>query len=122
MSQEPMATFSKDPPKPRSFEEAQQFHAGFQAGATAYAAMLGHSCLRSDNQELRAVLDCQGWETLNNYERTPPIPEQLEKPINEWLAANQKKPEDVRWGSFPLGMVQGWIERAVRSERDGVSL
>lgn len=44
------------------------------------------------------------------------LPPQLKSAIEEWLTANKKTPYEVRYGAFPLGMVQGWIERAKRAE------
>lgn len=44
------------------------------------------------------------------------LPEHLSKHVGEWLLVNEKNPEDVRWGRFPLGMVQRWIERAEKGE------
>ena len=44
------------------------------------------------------------------------VPAHLARAIEEWLAANEKQPDEVRWGSFPLGMVQRWIERAEIAE------
>lgn len=39
------ATAAVDSPGPLSYEEAKHFHDGFLAGATAYAAAVGHSTL-----------------------------------------------------------------------------
>jgi hypothetical protein len=66
--QEPMASFSTFS-GPITHEEAQQFHQGFLAGATAYCAAIGHSCLKSDNPKLREVFDAQGWRTIETFER-----------------------------------------------------
>ena len=44
------------------------------------------------------------------------LPPQLKTAIEEWLTANKKTPYEVRYGAFPLGMVQGWIERAKTAE------
>lgn len=46
------------------------------------------------------------------------MPPQLTEKIQNWLDANKKQPCEVRYGSFPLGMVQGWIERAEKAERN----
>lgn len=37
--------------------------------------------------------------------------------VDEWLAVNEKKPTDVYWGLFPIGMVGRWIERAKGVEK-----
>jgi hypothetical protein len=63
-------TVSSNPPEdPRTHEEARQFHEGFLAGATAYAAAVGHSTLKSDNPKLCEVFDAQGWKTIETFER-----------------------------------------------------
>lgn len=46
------------------------------------------------------------------------IPEHLVSASAEWLVVNQKGPDDVRWGRFPLGMVQRWVERAAAAEAE----
>lgn len=43
-------------------------------------------------------------------------PTHLAEHSSRWLKANEKQPDDVRWGRFPLGMVQRWIERAEQAE------
>ena len=112
------ATAAVDSPGPLSYEEAKHFHDGFLAGATAYAAAVGHSTLKSDNEQLRSVFDAQGWKTIEAFERTPPMPTQLEQAVARWLRVNEKRPEQVFHGTFPLGMVQRWIERAEAAEAD----
>ncbi len=54
---------------PQTVEEAKTFHDGFIAGATAYAAAVGHSCLKSENEKLREVMDAQGWQTIETFEK-----------------------------------------------------
>lgn len=103
--------------QPLSYEEAKWLHEGFLAGATVYATACGHSALKSDNEILRKVFDEQGYKTLTALERTPPMPAELEKHIADWLRVNEKRPEQVIHGTFPLGMVQRWIERAEDAER-----
>ena len=44
------------------------------------------------------------------------MPMHLQGHIHKWLSVNEKTPSQVRYGSFPLGMVQGWIERAQAAE------
>lgn len=65
------AQASQDSPGPQTHEEARQFHEGFLAGATAYCAAIGHSCLKSDNPKLREVFDVQGWKTIETFEKMP---------------------------------------------------
>jgi hypothetical protein len=65
------------PSEPATHEEAKWFHEGFLAGATAYCAAVGHSCLKSDNGELRQVFDAQGWKTIEMFERLPREAESL---------------------------------------------
>lgn len=75
------ATSAQDSPGPQTHDEARQFHEGFLAGATAYCAAIGHSCLKSDNPKLREVFDAQGWKTIEVFEslaEADAIPEQLE--------------------------------------------
>jgi len=55
---------------------------------------------------------------MNEKECPCGVPPQLKTKIQEWLDANKKHPCEVRYGSFPLGMVQGWIERAQEAEAE----
>jgi hypothetical protein len=64
-----MEVASQPSPGPQTVDEARQFHDGFLAGATAYAASIGHSTLKSDNEKLREVFDVQGWKTLESFEK-----------------------------------------------------
>lgn len=57
------------PQDPATMDEARQFHEGFLAGATAYAAAVGHSTLKRDNPQLRDVFEAQGWRTIETFER-----------------------------------------------------
>lgn len=66
---EPMAVATYGPEAPKTHEEARFFHDGFLAGATAYAAAVGHPCLKSDNEKLREVFDTQGWRTIETFEK-----------------------------------------------------
>jgi hypothetical protein len=115
------AQTAQEPENPRSYEEAHWFQNGFIAGATAYAAVRGDSTLKTTNQHLRVVFDTQSWKTIEAYERTPPMAPQLDEKVKQWLGMNQKTEDQVRHGTFPLGMVQGWIDRAERAEREFVS-
>lgn len=36
--------------------------------------------------------------------------------VEGWLNSNEKRPADVRWSLYPIGMVQRWIERALSAE------
>jgi len=54
---------------PKTVEEALAFNKGFRAGATAYAAKVGHPTTRKDNEALVAVLDEQGWKTIELFEK-----------------------------------------------------
>ena len=63
------ATQSGPPQEPQTHEEARQFHEGFLAGATAYAAAVGHPTLKRDNEKLREVFDAQGWRTIELFEK-----------------------------------------------------
>lgn len=54
---------------PATVDEAKAFHDGFLAGATAYAAKIGHSTLKSDNTQLAEVFADQGWKTIELFER-----------------------------------------------------
>lgn len=45
------------------------------------------------------------------------MPEKLQKYIESWLQSNEMQPDQARHGSFPLGMVNGWIDRAERAEQ-----
>ena len=45
-----------------------------------------------------------------------PLPVHLQAHVDNWLASNQQTPDIVRYGRFPLGMVQRWIERAEHAE------
>ena len=44
------------------------------------------------------------------------VPGHLAAHVERWLVSNQKEPDEVRWGQFPLGMVQRWVERAEEAE------
>jgi len=111
-------TSATDSPGPLSYEEAKCFYDGFLAGATAYAAAIGHSTLKSRNDQLRGVFLAQLPKTIEAFHRTPFMPPQLELAIADWLRANNKLPEQVIHGTFPLGMVQRWIERAEIAQRE----
>lgn len=45
------------------------------------------------------------------------LSEELKAHVDEWLDVNEKKPTDVYWSLFPIGMVGRWIERAQGVER-----
>lgn len=45
------------------------------------------------------------------------LPDSLRQHIEDWLRGNAKKYHEVKFGQFPLGMVQRWIERAEQAER-----
>jgi len=60
---------SQQPTPLKTVEEAKAFHDGFAAGATAYAAAVGHSCLKSNNDKMREVLAANGWRTIEEFER-----------------------------------------------------
>lgn len=45
------------------------------------------------------------------------LPPQLKQAISDWLTSNKKTHYEVRYGGFPLGMVQGWIERVKDAEK-----
>ena len=64
-----MAVASQESPGPQTIEEATCFHEGYLAGATAYAAAIGHSGLKSENEVLRALFEKHGWETIETFER-----------------------------------------------------
>ena len=66
--QEPTVCAAESP-GPQTHLEALQFYEGFLAGATAYCAAVGHSCLKRNNPKLREVFDAQGWKTIEMYER-----------------------------------------------------
>lgn len=55
--------------EPVTHEEARWFHEGFLSGATCYAAAVGHSTLKSDNEKLREVFDAQGWKTIETFKK-----------------------------------------------------
>lgn len=104
---------SEEPTKPLSHEEAKWYHEGFKAGATAYAAAANHSTLLTGptgNKKLREVFDKQGWETLEQFERLPPMGIEMEKEVAEFFKGNQLTPEKVRHGTFPLFMVNRLLE------------
>jgi hypothetical protein len=44
------------------------------------------------------------------------MPAHLAQRSSDWLSSNEKQPAEVRWGRFPLGMVQRWVERAEIAE------
>jgi hypothetical protein len=44
------------------------------------------------------------------------VPAHLAERSAVWLVSNKKQPDEVRWGVFPLGMVERWIERAEGAE------
>ena len=46
------------------------------------------------------------------------LPAAMEVHVTDWLRSNEKAPNGVRWGRFPLGMVQRWIERAQQAEAE----
>lgn len=46
------------------------------------------------------------------------LPEDLQKRVDQWLTSNQQYSWEVRYGKFPLGMVQRWIERAEKAESE----
>jgi hypothetical protein len=48
--------------------------------------------------------------------------EMIEHRVREWLAANELRDEEVKHGSFPLGMVQRFIERAESAEAQCAAL
>ena len=56
-------------PGPQTHEEARQFHEGYLAGATAYAAFIGHGTLKSNNTTLAKLMDEQGWRTIETFEK-----------------------------------------------------
>lgn len=66
---EPMTVATHGPEAPKTHGEARFFHDGFLAGATAYAAAVGHSCLKSNNPKLCEVFDAQGWRTIELFEK-----------------------------------------------------
>lgn len=39
-----------------------------------------------------------------------------------WLSANEKKPNEVHWSLYPIGMVGRWIERAETAEANNRKL
>ena len=59
---------AQESPGPQTHEEARQFYEGFLAGATAYCAAVGHSCLKADNSKLNEVFDAQAWKTIELFE------------------------------------------------------
>lgn len=61
------------------------------------------------------AFDAVNQELLN---RGAFLPTALQAYVDSWLVSNEKKPEQVRWGKFPLGMVQRWIERAIKAESE----
>ncbi len=81
-----MAVSAQAAPGPQTHEEAHQFHEGFLAGATAYAAAVGHSTLKSGNPKLCEVFDKQGWRTIETFEKLAAIPVVCEHgiPDGDW--------------------------------------
>lgn len=65
----PMAVASHGPEAPKTHGEAKFFHDGFLAGVTAYAGLVGHSQLKSNNPILAKLLDEQGWKTIETFEK-----------------------------------------------------
>ena len=59
-----IVAYAPTSPGPQTHEEARQLHEGFLSGATAYAAAVGHSTLKSNNPKLCEVFDAQGWRTI----------------------------------------------------------
>jgi len=47
-----------------------------------------------------------------------PMPEDQAAHTAQWLRSNEKKPADVRWSLYPIGMVGRWIERAICAEKE----
>ncbi len=84
--------------EPATHEEARWFHEGFLAGATAYCAAIGHSCLKSDNEKLREVFDAQGWKTIEMFEKLANAPEICEHgiPDGDWCEPCNKEMKDAR--------------------------
>src|SRR3990167_8253730 len=44
------------------------------------------------------------------------LPERFKVLVRDWLQSNQLQPGDVRYGAFPLGMVERWCQRAEEAE------
>lgn len=51
---------------------------------------------------------------MDEFNKT--MPTQLQQRIKDWLEVNNITKERVRYGYFPLGMVNTWIERAELAE------
>ncbi len=62
-------TASTGPVPFETIEQVKAFHDGFISGLTAYAGAIGHSGLKSENETLRNLMDKQGWETIEEFER-----------------------------------------------------
>jgi len=56
---------------PQTREEAKAINDGFKAGLTAYACVIGHSGLRSENAKLRELMDAHGFKTLDLFHTLP---------------------------------------------------
>ena len=63
-------TLARDPHEmEQTMDEAKAFHNGFLLGASMYAATVGHSTLKEDNEVLRALMESQGLKTIEAFER-----------------------------------------------------
>lgn len=80
------------------------------------AETLHEQLIRTYLQKDDAAFDTVIQRMLNG-EQLMPIA--LERHVEDWLDANEiNDRNDVRWGKFPLGMVQLWIERAEKAEAE----
>ena len=62
-------TLSEEPTGPQTHEEAKWFHEGYLCGLTVYARESGHSTLKSENELLRKLMDEQGRQTIEAFEK-----------------------------------------------------
>lgn len=54
---------------PKTHDEARWFHQGVLSGLTQYAREKGDSCLKSENELIRRLMDAEGFRTLDEFER-----------------------------------------------------
>lgn len=82
--------------------------------AESIATMIHSRLVRAFTQKDDLAFDAVIQELLNTGAL---LPRHLERHVEQWLASNEQRPDQVRWGWFPLGMVQQWIERADTAEQ-----
>lgn len=100
---------------PQTHDEAHWYHQGFIGGLTVYARERGESCLKSENELLRRLMDEQGFATVELYEKL-----QAERPTEAhermlvWFEYAHL-PSRLQEISRPFGVLAGSLCLAVKS-------